>query len=142
MTVVWSILIGIVVFGVIVWICLRRVCPPPSKATALIKEFGPGRPEKDERFMKRFQPDASQSRADLSWIVGSDKLSLRAEVLDLSDDGARIKSKIPLDPEMPLLIQLPHMRLAGTAKVCYCQKTSKAYNVGLAFKGPLFRMPC
>src|SRR6266568_4980552 len=119
--------IGVICFGVVVWICLRRACPQPTKEEVLLKRFGPGQLPKNERFMKRFQPDTAQSRADLSWVVGGEKHSLTAEVVDLSDDGACIKSKLPLEPEMPVLLQLPSMRLAGTAKVCYCQRTKRSY---------------
>jgi hypothetical protein len=132
---------GILVFGAVLWICVRRISPPPTKASTLLKRFGPDKPPKDERFLKRFQPDVAQSRADLSWMVEGERRCLTGEVVDLSDDGARIKSKLPLTPTMPVLIELPNMRLAGTAKVCYCQKKGWSYHVGLTFKGPLFRTP-
>ena len=141
MIVALTTLIGAVIFGGVVWLCLRRICPQPSQAEVLEKRFGPGKPPVNERFMERFRPHPPKSRAAVCWVAEGKQHSLEAKVVDLSDDGARIKSSMPLEPDMSVVLEMPHYRLAGTARVRYCQKRTLAYSVGLSFKGGLFRIP-
>jgi len=134
-------LFGTLIFGGSVWFCLRRYCPQPSQAELLERRFGRGKPPANERFLERYRPHPSKSRAAVCWIEQGKQHSLGAKVVDLSDDGARIKSSSPLEPDMSVVLEMPHYRLAGTARVRYCRKTALAYSVGLSFKGGLFRIP-
>jgi hypothetical protein len=94
---------------------------------------------REERFMKRFKPPDEQATAHLTWEAEGEKRFAGASVLDVSEEGARIKSAVPLPMDLPVVIQMPATRLAGTARVRYCEKDKSAYYVGLEFKGPLFR---
>jgi len=128
-------------FSLVVWVVSKRVCPVPSETEILSSRFGEGRPPADERLVKRYAPDSAQAGAKVCWLAEGRKHSLKARVVDLSDDGARIKIREPLTPETSVVLEMPNLMLAGTAKVRYCQKTTLAYSVGLSFHGPLFRTP-
>ena len=141
MVIALTILTGCLVFGCAVWFGVSRLCPQPSEADLIEKRFGAGKRPVNERFMERYRPHPTKSRAAVCWVAEGKQHSLEAKVVDLSDDGARIKSSMPLQPNMSVVLEMPHYRLAGTAKVRYCHKTTLAYRVGLSFKGGLFRMP-
>ena len=128
-------------FSLVVWVVSKLVCPVRSETEILSSRFGEGRPAADERFTKRYAPNSAHARAKVCWLADGRKHSLKAHVIDLSDDGARIKSRAPLAPETSVVLEMPNLMLAGTAKVRYCQKTTLAYSVGLSFHGPLFRTP-
>jgi len=96
---------------------------------------------REERFMKRFKPSHEHSKAYITWEAAGEKRSANASVLDLSEEGARIKSTVALAPKTPVIIQIPGSRLAGTARVRYCEQDRRRYYLGLEFKGPLFRNP-
>lgn len=110
-------------------------------APAQDRQFDQENPSSEGRFMMRFRPPDSQAQAHVIWEVGGLKHTLDASVLDLSNDGARIKTKVPLAPETCVVIQMPGSKLAGTAKVRYCEAKAFAYCVGLRFNGPLFKTP-
>ena len=141
MSIVLATFAGIAVFSLVVWVVTKLVCPARSETEVFTRRFGEGRPPADERLLKRYAPDSAQARAKVCWLAEGRKHSLEARVVDLSDGGARIKSRVPLTPEMSVVLEMPNLMLAGTAKVRYCQKTALAYSVGLSFHGPLFRTP-
>jgi hypothetical protein len=128
-------------FSLVVWVFCKLVYPERSQTEVLTSRFKDGRPPTDERFMKRYEPNAAHAHAKVCWLADGRKHSLKARVVDLSDDGARIKSRVPLAPETSVVLEMPSLLLAGTAKVRYCQRTNLAYSVGLSFHGPLFRTP-
>ena len=141
MTIVVATFAGIIVFGVILWFVVQRACEPSSETATSTGRFGLDGSRRDERFMKRFKPSAEQAHARVCWVHGGQRHTVASRVVDLSDDGARVKIDIPLEPEMSVVLEMPRMRLAGTAIVRYCRQKKKAYNVGLSFRGPLFRTP-
>jgi len=134
-------LLGIVTLGLLITFGVRCFATPQSEAQVMANRFGPGNPAKDERFMKRFRPRPSHSTAQLSWVNDGKKHSLKVQVIDLSDDGAGVKTNKPVPRDTSVILEIPNLQLAGTAKVCYCRETTWAYTIGLAFKGPLFRVP-
>jgi len=111
--------------------------PAPSAG----RQFDRQNPATEERYMRRFQPPHDQALAHLIWEAGGEKRSLDASVLNLSNDGARIKTRVPLAPETSVVIQMPGSKLAGTARVRYCEAQAFAYCVGLQFHGQLFKTP-
>jgi hypothetical protein len=141
MTIVLAVFAGILLFGAILCFGIQRSREPRSENADPAGRFGPDGPGRDERFMKRFKPSAEQSHARVCWVHGGQKHTVKSQVVDLSDDGARVKIDVPLEPEMSVVLEMPRMRLAGTAIVRYCRQRKKAYNVGLSFRGPLFRTP-
>jgi len=130
-----AIISALVGLGVVMRIAIRQFC---SSDGVVMTDRDLSR---EERFMKRFEPPAEQRHARVTWDAAGEKRSLKATVLDLSEEGARIKTTIPLPPETRVVIQMPGSQLAGTARVRYCEQKSFTYWIGLEFKGPLFRMP-
>jgi hypothetical protein len=130
--------------GIGLCIVKRQLCSWIRLDTAEAALPGQRSDERDRsrewRFMTRFKPRSEQSQGHIVWGASGDKHTLNVGILNVSEDGARIKSAVPLAPNTHVLIQMPGSRLAGTARVRYCEPKMFTYYIGLEFKGPLFRM--
>lgn len=76
----------------------------------------------------------------LSWHDAAGKtFSVKARGVDMSNVGARVESPEPLAPGSFTYLQVPDLKLMGSALVRYCIKRGLSYRIGLEFRSPLTR---
>ena len=91
----------------------------------------------DLRFIHRF---ANSDKVTLSWLGGNNATqTLKCHLIDISENGAGVRSKRALDLGTHLYISIPALRLATTANVRRCSAAGWKFDLGLEFQGPLYR---
>src|SRR4051794_36129438 len=85
----------------------------------------------DSRTGHRF---GQSEKVILSWR-GADEVTqtLQCRLIDISEDGLRVRSKLPLALGMHMCVNLPRMRLATTANVRRCAGSGWKFDLGLEF---------
>ena len=91
----------------------------------------------DLRKLHRF---ASPNKVTLSW-VGANNVTqtLKCGLIDISENSAGVRSKLALGLGTYLYISIPALRLATTANVRRCTAAGLKFDLGLEFRGPLYR---
>ena len=92
---------------------------------------------KDLRTIRRF---ANSDKVTLSWLGGDNVTqTLKCHLIDISEHSVGVRSKLALGLGTYLYISIPAMRLATTANVRRCAAAGRKFDLGLEFRGPLFR---
>ena len=75
-----------------------------------------------------------QGAVQVSWQTRSGEMKIiRAECIDLSEQGARIECEQPIDLQTNVYLQAPRYGLMGNASVRYCRRSGIKHIVGLLF---------
>lgn len=70
----------------------------------------------------------------VSWLSRSGETkTIRAKCLDISAQGARIESEMPLEFRTNVYVQAPAHGLMGNATVRYCRRRGLKHIIGLLF---------
>jgi PilZ domain-containing protein len=95
----------------------------------------PDQAKKESRVHGRFK---IKCPIKLSWHDPAGKtFSVKARGVDMSTVGARVESPEPLVPGSFTYLQVPDLKLMGSALVRYCIKRGLGYRIGLEFRSPL-----
>lgn len=112
--------------GALIFLATIRLFPARTETTAAAARVS-------DRFNVR-------SSCELFWHdAAGDALTARTFVVDISDEGAKLKATRAFDPQALVVLRLPEYKLGGSAWVRRCQKKGLFYEVGLQFNGPLTR---
>ena len=97
----------------------------------------PHDPSKNLRKLNRF---ASSNKVTLSWRGANNVTkTLKCRLIDISENSAGVRSKMALGLGTYLYISIPALRLATTANVRRCSAAGLKFDLGLEFRGPLYR---
>ena len=92
---------------------------------------------KDLRKLHRF---ASSNKVTVSWLGATNVTqTLKCRLIDISDNSVGVRSKLALGLGTYLYISIPGLRLATTANVRRCAAAGRKFDLGLEFRGPLYR---
>ena len=92
---------------------------------------------KDLRKLHRF---ASSNKVTLSWVEANNVTqTLKCRLIDISENSVGVRSKQALALGTYLYISIPALRLATTANVRRCVAAGLKFDLGLEFRGPLYR---
>jgi hypothetical protein len=74
----------------------------------------------------------------LSWKDGQGHThTIRGRGVDMSGAGACVESSEPVAPGAYTVIQVPKLKLMGSAVVRHCMSRGKKFRIGLEFRNPL-----
>jgi hypothetical protein len=91
----------------------------------------------DPRNLHRF---GNSEKVILSWCGANDVTeTVKCRLIDISEHGLAVRSKLALDLGTYLYITIPGLRLATTANVRRCAASGWKFDLGLEFRGPLYR---
>lgn len=91
----------------------------------------------DLRKLHRF---ASSNKVTLSWRGANNVTqTLKCRLIDISENSVGVRSKMALGLGTYLYISIPALRLATTANVRRCSAAGLKFDLGLEFRGPLYR---
>jgi hypothetical protein len=92
-------------------------------------------PRKESRFYGRSK---ILCPVTLAWQDGQGCThTIRARGLDMSGAGACVESSEAVTPGAYAVIQVPQLKLMGSAVVKHCGLRGKKYRIGLEFRNPL-----
>ena len=92
---------------------------------------------KDLRKIRRF---TNSDKVTLSWLADNNvNHTLECRLIDISENSVGVRSKRALGLGTHLYISIPALRLATTANVRRCAAAGRKYDLGLEFRGPLYR---
>jgi len=135
MTLISSSAIVPVVTGCGIWVfCLMLLIGSRCFSEPVRSEAGDG----NRRSLARF---SVSKRADIQVFDGETECTAKAYLLNMNEYGACIRfgSNIPVGT--PLVLRIPEISSAVTARVRTSSKGWFGYQIGLEFKGTLYRMP-
>jgi hypothetical protein len=89
------------------------------------------------RALRRF---ANSDEVILSWLA-SDSVTqtLKCHLIDISEHGVGVRSNVALGLGTYLHLNIPARHLATTANVRRCAEARRKFDLGLEFRGPLYR---
>jgi hypothetical protein len=91
----------------------------------------------DTRTLRRC---ANSEKVILSWRGTQDLTqTLQCRLIDISEHNLGVRSKLALGLGTHLSINIPGLRLATTANVRRCAAAGRKFDLGLEFRGPLYR---
>jgi hypothetical protein len=65
--------------------------------------------------------------------------TLKCHLIDISEHSVGVRSKLAIGLGTYLYISIPARRLATTANVRRCSAAGRKFDLGLEFRGPLYR---
>jgi hypothetical protein len=96
----------------------------------------PAQPAAELRRLKRVKCDA---RAVVCWHDEVEsKGHAHAEVVDITEYGARMRAGAAIHPGTWVYIEIPERRIATTAHVRWCQSNWGKFLLGMEFRGPMY----
>jgi PilZ domain len=124
-----TVIVGGCVF-LIALITVAWVASPGSKP----KDLSEG---ENKRAIRRF---ANSDEVILSWLaIDNVTQTLKCRLIDISEHSVGVRSNLALGLGTFLHISIPNMRLVTTANVRRCAKAGRKFDLGLEFRGPLYR---
>src|SRR5271157_2807758 len=116
--------------SILLRLCWRLVATSPSPAA--VNALGQ---RADRRSLSRMKVSC---RVTLTGIHGG-PFDLPARCADLSEYGALILVRQPLEPGTEVVLRFPSLRLIGVGRVRHCRRRIFRYAAGIEFNGPLRR---
>jgi hypothetical protein len=83
---------------------------------------------------------ATSTKAILTWQGANGATqTLNCRLMDISDYGAGVRTKLAFGLGTHLCVHIPALHLSTTANVRRCEAAGLRFDLGLEFRGPLFR---
>ena len=89
---------------------------------------------------RRLHRFATSAKVILTWQGANGATqTLNCRLMDISDHGAGVRTKLAFGLGTHLCVHIPALRLSTTADVRRCEAAGLKFDLGLEFRGPLYR---
>jgi len=116
--------------SILLRLCWRLAATSPSPAG--VNALGQ---RADRRALLRMKVNCPGTAAG----IHGGSLDLPVRCADLSEYGALVLVKQPLDPGTEVVLRIPWLQMIGVGRVRHCRRRMFRYAVGIEFNGPLRR---